>query len=238
MEYSLEMCSLYDKKEINTTPVIVFSDHNMALPVWGTYANKFNKPLRLISLDYHADTHDPFATKVGVHDFDYKKFERTVLNNTSWRIDNFCFEDVYNIACEYVANDEHILTAYQFDYISDYHLFCALPDDEINGYQRYDQRRGLSAFYYAKSSIKNMSYEELCKMSEVPFILDFDLDYFTNPQIFDDLFIDKISFLIKKATLITIAREPKYFELEKLDASFENSQALELLLNVIQKALN
>ena len=50
------------------------------------------------------------------------------------------------------------------------------------------------------------------------------------------MFVDKISFLIKKATVITIAREQKYFELEKTDACFENNRVLELLLNVIQKA--
>ena len=238
MSYSLETCSLYEKKIINTIPIFIFSSHNMALPVWGDYASKINSSLGLISFDHHADTHDPFAAKIGIHDFEYRNFEKNIFKKMNYQIDNYCFEDVLKLSCEYVANDEHILTAYKFNYINGYHIFCELPNDEIESYQWWDRRRNINASYYAKNSIKDLTYEILEEISEPPFILDFDLDYFNTPKIFDELFIDKISFLIKKATVITIAREPKYFELEKTDAYFENNRALELLLNVIQKALN
>lgn len=237
LPYSLETCSLYEKKIIKNTPIVIFFDHNMALPVWGNYASKINTPLELISFDYHADTHDPFATKIGIHDFEQEEFEKNILSKINYHIDNYCFEDVYKLSCEYVANDEHILTAYKLGYINSYHIFCELPNNEIESYQWWDRRRGLNASYHARHSIKYLTHEELEKISITPFVLDFDLDYFSTPRVFDDLFVDKISFLIKKATVITIAREPKYFELEKTDTHFENNQALELLLRIIQKAL-
>ena len=237
MAYKLEDCSLYVKKTINKTPIIMFQDHNMALPVWGTVANTLKQSLGLITFDFHADTHDAFAAAIGPHDFDYKRFEKDVLKATKHGIDNFCFEDVFKIACSYVANDEHILTAYLFKYINKYHIFCALPQDELVSFEREDRIRGADAFYHSRLSIKNMDDKEIHELCEKPYILDFDLDYFTSRQIIDSMLIKKLSILIQKATVITIAREPHYFDCEKTDESFQNEEALHLLLDIIDSAL-
>ena len=145
MEYTLEKCSLYEKQMIGDTPIIIFEKHNMALPVWGTFANRLKQSLRLITFDFHADTHDPFAVAVGPHDFDLKKFEKDVLNVTQHGINDFKFEDVYRLSCDYVFHDEHILTAYKFEYINGYHVFCELPDYELSDYESYDRRRHIYA---------------------------------------------------------------------------------------------
>lgn len=210
----------------------------MALPVWGTYANILKQSLRLITFDFHADTHDPFAAAVGPHDFDYKKFEKNILSSTKYRIDDFSFEDVYKLSCDYVRNDEHILTAYKFEYINEYHIFCSLSDCDLNDYERWDRHRHIDAFYHEHLCIKNMTDEEIQELCTSPYILDFDLDYFTTPKIFDDLFIRKLTFLIQNAVIITIAKEPHYFNLEKSDPNFQHDEALCLLLDVINTALN
>ena len=238
MDYTLELCSLYDKKIIYNTPVVIFDDHNMALPVWGTFANKLKQSLRLITFDFHADTHDPFAAAVGPHDFDFKRFEKDVLSNNKHDIDNFTFEDVYKLSCDYVANDEHILTAYKFDYINGYHIFCELSKDECADYERWDRKRGLSAFYHTRSSILNMTNDEILQLCSIPFILDFDLDYFSTAIMFDEIFAQKINPLINQATVITIAREPRYFELERIEDNFQNKEAQNLLLRLIESAFD
>lgn len=238
MDYTLERCSLYDKKTIYNTPIIIFDDHNMALPVWGTFANKLKRSLKLITFDFHADTHDPFAAAVGPHDFDFKKFEREVLHNSNLDIDNFNFEDLYKLSCNYVANDEHILTAYKLDYINGYHIFCELSKDECEDYEQWDRKRGLSAFYRTRSSILNMSDDEILELCSVPFILDFDLDYFSTTTMFDEIFVQKINPLITQATVITIAREPCYFKLERTEEDFQNEEALNLLLRLIESAFD
>ena len=238
MEYTLEKCSLYEKQMIGDTPIIIFEKHNMALPVWGTFANRLKQSLRLITFDFHADTHDPFAVAVGPHDFDLKRFEKDVLNVTQHGINDFKFEDVYRLSCDYVFHDEHILTAYKFEYINGYHVFCELPDYELSDYESYDRRRHINAFYHARSDIRSMADEEIQKLGSIPFILDFDLDYFTSSNMFDAVLVNNLSFLIKNAIAITIAREPHYFELEKTETYFNNDDALHLLLNLIQTAIN
>ena len=238
MDYTLEMCSLYEKKMIGDTPIIIFEKHNMALPVWGTFANRLNQSLRLITFDFHADTHDPFARAIGPHDFDFARFEKNVLSVTKHGVNDFNFEDVYKLSCDYVFHDEHILTAYKFEYINGYHIFCELPDYELCDYESYDRRRNINAFYYSRSHIRSMADEEIQKLCSIPFILDFDLDYFTSSNMFNDILKNRLSFLIKNAVAITIAREPHYFELEKTDTDYNNDDALYLLLNLIQNAIN
>ena len=93
---------------------------------------------------------------------------------------DFKFEDVYRLSCDYVFHDEHILTAYKFEYINGYHVFCELPDYELSDYESYDRRRHINAFYHARSDIRSMADEEIQKLGSIPFILDFDLDYFTS----------------------------------------------------------
>ena len=83
-----------------------------------------------------------------------------------------------------------------------------------------------------------MADEEIQKIGSIPFILDFDLDYFTSSNMFDAVLVNNLSFLIKNAIAITIAREPHYFELEKTETDFNNDDALHLLLNLIQTAIN
>ena len=82
-----------------------------------------------------------------------------------------------------------------------------------------------------------MKNEEIQGLCDSPFILDFDLDYFASATMFDEVFSDRLAFLIKNAIVITIARERDCFESERADENFQNDEALHLLLNLINDIL-
>ena len=71
-----------------------------------------------------------------------------------------------------------------------------------------------------------------------PIVLDFDLDYFNSRRDFSEAFIEMVSPLIKRAEVITVAREPKFFEMCKTDCAFELDEALSMLSNIIKNALS
>lgn len=243
MEYSLEICSRYNVIEANKKKIIIFDDHNMALPAWGTIRQDFDSPLRLVSFDTHADTRAPFAREMSKNYFSYdsinwRKFKKEFLSPFRCKADDFNFQDTFCLATELVANDEHILVADYYDYINEYIIFCGLSKDESEEFQRTDRLNGQNATYFTKHKIEQFSDMEIASLCNVPIILDFDLDYFTYPQMFNAVFTNKISMLIKHSAAITIAKEPRYFDIEKVDEHFTNEQALKLLLDLILEVCN
>lgn len=243
MDYSIEMCSLYDIRDVAGKKIIIFKDHNMAIPAWGTIRQNYDTPLKLITFDTHADTHAAFAREVLKRYVVYErrtcdKFKEEVLSKYNCHATCFNFEDAFYLSTEMVANDEQILVADYFEYIDEYVVFCALSAEDALENQRTDHSCGLDATYYEKYKIMDFSEKEMSKLCSSPFILDFDLDYFTTPSIFNDAFKNRIGYLIKRAAAITIAREPYYFDEGKTHESFNNQQALDLLLNLIFEAID
>ena len=242
MEYSLEMCSAYKIKQIEQKKIIIFDSHNMALSAWGVIRQNSEVPLHLISFDTHADTRAAFTREVikkySVYDTFYcEKFKTNVLSKYHCKANNFVFEDAFCLAMELVANDEQIMVADYYDYINGYTIFCDLSEEDANWYQREDRLNGQNATYYTKNRILSMQDTDIQKFCDSPFILDFDLDYFTHPNIVDAVFQKNVGTLIRNAVAITIAQEPEYFDREKTDKQFTNEQALEILLNLIAQEL-
>lgn len=101
--YTLEKCSYYEKKNIQGKPIYIFESHNMALPVWGSYAAELG-PLNLITFDSHTDTHPAFNKflKNNTRQADYQ-WRRTVqfpevkklLAGMHYRREDFSFEDIF-----------------------------------------------------------------------------------------------------------------------------------------------
>lgn len=242
MAYSLEGCSAYQIKSIQDKEVIIFDSHNMALPAWGTIRQKYDSPPHLISFDTHADTRAAFAREImkeySVYDeLSCKRFKKEFLSFYSCDAANFVFEDAFRLAIELVAHDEHIMVADYYDYINGYTVFCGLSEDDANWYQRDDRLSGQNATYYTKYKILGMEEEDIQALCSTPFILDFDLDYFTHPSIINFEFYKKVGELVRHAVAITIAKEPEYFDREKTDKIFSNDQALGMLLNLIAQEL-
>lgn len=242
MEYSLEMCSFYEIKQIEQKKIIIFDSHNMALPAWGTIRQNSAVPLHLISFDTHTDTRAAFAREVikmySLYDkSSCEKFKTNVLSKYHCNANSFVFEDAFRLAVELVAHDEQIMVADYYDYINGYTIFCDLSEEDANWYQTEDRLNGQNATYYTKNRILSMQDTDIQEFCDSPFILDFDLDYFTHPNIVDAVFQKNVGTLIRNAVAITIAQEPEYFDREKTDKQFTNEQALEILLNLIAQEL-
>lgn len=204
----------YEIHHFNNIPVVVFESHNYALPIWGEASNKLHMSLHLVTFDYHADTHAPLARFVSQSNLfaEYGPNHpaiRQLLRGKKYKRDSFIFDDVLAITSN-VNNDEHIQTAAWFGYIESYTVICHLDEDEARCYQEADRQNYNVATYYSKNAFQNLPMGEIEKLATQPFILDIDLDYFAYSSCFCAAFVERISVLIKKAKLITIAKEPEY----------------------------
>lgn len=238
-EYTLEKCSLYDVKFIKDIPIVLFKEHNMALLVWGTYSSRLGSLLNLVTFDFHTDTHNAFNSYLMDKDISIEYGEsvlqkpvvKKLLEWCKFKREEFCFEDVFKLSHEYIKNSEQILTAYSMEYIESY---TVVHRDDAYGYEEDDRLCGFNAKYI---NALDFTINDLNNIS-TPIALDFDLDYFRNKNDLDDCFFQKVESLIKKASVITIAREPKYFGYCKTDVDFSVCQAEEMLLSSIRKVLN
>ena len=234
MPYTLEDCSLYSKTRIKSIPIYIFESHNMALPVWGTYAAQTG-PLNLFTFDTHPDTQPAFSKlthgKYGTSIWDYKKMMNTIevksrLKNLHYRQEDFCFEDVFRYY-DTILNTEQILTGVLFGYISSYTVRCHLKKSDLAiDYEKRDQELGYNATYIGDDDDRKPSVR-------TPLILDIDLDYFRSKQEMNHLFVECVKPIFENAVAITIAREPKFFNGVRLDDSFTVEEAESTLLNLL-----
>lgn len=238
-EYTLEDSSLYTIYNICDKPIIVFDDHNMALPVWGTFSSRNNFSFNLVTFDYHTDTHPPFNSYLIDLDVDRIPGNKVLdipvvkqlLDGCHLSFADFSFEDIYKLSCSILKNTEHILTACALGYLKSYTI---IHRDDAWGYEDDDRFNGLDARY-----IESDIFATLGPLNaSVPIALDFDLDYFRSEDDLSDGYFEKISYLVKNASIITIAREPKYFEACKSDPKFSLCQSEELLINGLKTILN
>lgn len=245
MKYPFEnFPSTYELITLKEKSIIIFNDHNMALPIWGTFSNLKKKSLTLITLDTHTDTQPHFNKKISVEYGEYNKntfrrFEKNDLSKYSCSRVNFSFEDAFCLSIEFVAHDEHIHTACYYDYIDRYYIFCDLDKSECKWHQQTDQDDGFSATYHSRNDILSLPEEEIIQMCTKDYILDFDLDYFTTRSMIDNItLLEKLTPIIKNATCITIAKEPEFFDETKQEDNFTNNEALNKLLSIITIAIN
>ncbi len=236
MEYTLELCSRYTKKEIQGKPVIIFEKHNEALPVWGTYASQIGRPMNLITFDTHTDTHAPFVrylfSEKGLRKVPYDKSVldlpeiKELLDGMHFRRDDFCFEDVFRIS-DMIACDEHILTAAVFDYLASYrivHKQFTNCNDTVYGYD---------SEYITHENFIYGSRPEVQK----PLILDIDLDYFGEQKEILRWAVRAEAY-IKQADVITIAREPKFVIDCRTDEAFTAEIAEQEIIKSIDAILS
>ena len=235
MEYTIETCSLYRTCSILGKPVVIFDEHNWALPVWGTYARRLGKPLNLITFDTHTDTHAPFLrylkAECNVEDVPYDKSVLKLpqivklFKNLGFKRDDYNFESLFRLA-DCIANDEQILTASVLGYLESYAVVHKENDDFS------DVEYGYNSEYIKHESFISGSQPDI----KIPLALDIDLDYFgKNEDIYN--WLNKAEKYIKAASVITIAAEPDWVERCKTDSSFEAGIAEQEVLNGIKTIL-
>lgn len=204
----------YETIIIGGVHVVIFTDHNYALPIWGKHSSERNQSYHLVTFDFHADTHAPLSEFVlrskefAPHDSNHPAI-RKLLKGRHYKRSSFCYDDALWIS-QYVKNDEHIQTADWFGYIDSYTVICHLSESEAECFEEEDRRNNNAATYYTQEQFKELDMDEVEKLTTAPFILDIDLDYFSSPRCLEAEFENRISILIRKAELITIAKEPTY----------------------------
>ena len=241
-EYRIEDCYHYrESTEIAGIPVYIFEPHNLALPAWGTVSSRLGMPLNLVTFDSHTDTHLSFNSYIFDLTDEAPEYEEyglknpiisDVMKHTHFKIDDFCFEDVYRVTMGYLKNTEQILTGMDWGYLSSY-IVINREDGSSFGYERDDQLMGYNATYLSRESWDTWSADSV----QDPLVVDFDLDFFGRGSDFNEDFKQKAVPLLKRAKAITIAREPKYFEACKVDESYTNNQALRQLLSLIKESI-
>ena len=228
----------YEVKLIGGKEIIIFNSHNMALPIWGLYSSKIGESLHLVTFDTHTDTIPAFRSfmcKKGLIDeynnavLEMPQVQKYLSDYRYSRVD-FSLGDVYCIAAD-MPHTEQIRTGVVFDYLSSY--TCVHHGESRKNYETSDRFIGLDATYLGDACINDIQIR-------TPLALDFDLDYFISPSLFDDNFFLVIKPLVEKAEVITIAREPAYFNKEKANEADEYTwqDALNLLLAMIEQILN
>jgi hypothetical protein len=156
---------------------------------------------------------------------------KQLLKDVNYNREGFEFEELFKLSHSRVTNTEQIQTAYAMGYLKSY---TVIHRDEADGYESYDRSYGINAKYIKADDFVGMQYEE----SMLPIVLDFDLDFFRNKNELDMLFFFSISEIIKNASVITIAREPKYFDTCRTDSSFTNQEALDILIERLECILS
>ena len=230
--YRLEICSAYKIRNVCDKKIIIFDDHNMALPVWGTCAADLHAPLNLITFDQHTDTH-PFlnrymcSSKSLFVPYDKSVFDiyevKTLLDGYHYKREEFDFNDVFRIA-NMISNAEQILTGYLFGYLCSYTIVhrSTSYDDTSYGYKA----KYIESSYFTEGNRPSIPE---------PLILDVDMDYFTNQKEIINWGVLAAPY-IHNSFVITIAREPKYYNIDPHDCSIDEAERL--ILRVIEDALD
>lgn len=228
--------------KIGGKEIRVVDDHQYVLLIWGRLFQNRKQPMVLVSIDYHPDTNPPFwlwayqkamaidpereAELVG-------KFQRRMLAT----LEPLQLDSVQRVM-DQMRNDEHINTAMELGYLSDYHM--------INCMEKHAYSRG---HHYLVPENQFGSLEDaMFKSIELPrvkigaadLILDIDLDYFLRPENFE-LNLDQNSIfadLVRQTQIITVARSKTYFDFLKTDQFTIESceeKLIALLENIISR---
>lgn len=241
--------------------IVIVNHHQEVLPVWAKKYFEIGKKLKLITLDYHADTVMPFRT------YSSKVVLNEGNNNIIERMQKFQSELIKliksNLTLETITEwseklncDEQIMAAYRFGIIKDYQVIYCMEEDfrEVGGeHLKYNKLDCNGIFQPSSKCTEFCPYTELIKCNsrledfylkstnlEIPdseFILDIDLDYFQTKK---SLFPEKhliFKELVQKSSIITVARSRSYFQDLKIDGDLDLESAEQYLIQLIEKCL-
>jgi hypothetical protein len=148
-------------------------------------------------------------------------------------IDSRNIEEIIEIPKD-LNNDEHINTAMALGYLSDYQMINCMDA------HKYDKGTHYLIGEKHFSSLEDDMFESIkFTIPNNEFILDIDLDYFSDKESFHINSNTYIKELIQKSEFITIARSRKYFEyLKKPQEDFTLETCEKLCLEMIEKYLS
>ncbi|MBC3804911.1 hypothetical protein GH808_10750 [Acetobacterium fimetarium] len=220
--------------------IVVVDDHQYVLLAWGQLSQQSKNPLTLVSIDYHPDTNPPFwlyayqkaiainPDKEAVLVPGFQKKILATLNPQDLK--------TVEAAMKNMRNDEHINTAMELGYLTEYHMINCMEK------HRYSRGHHYLVPESCFGSLEDRMFEEsgFSMKAVIPdsIILDIDLDYFLGLKNFALDLNEHVVFkaLVNQAQMITIARSESYFNYLKKEActiaECEN-QLLKLLSRVL-----
>ena len=224
---------IQEAKKILGKEVYIFENHNMALPIWGKFADFLRSPVNLITFDTHTDT-QPALSLYATNNMISERTVQNILQNPKLHFGKeFSREHLFSFSKNKVGNADHIETAMALGHLSSYIVVHRENEFTIDSNDCEDLNTENRKFFHRE----NIDWSVLYNI-ESPFVLDFDMDYFHNISDMDNVFKKQIAPLIRRAEVITIALESYFFEFHKEDDSiFTSDLALHELKEIIKYAL-
>ena len=211
--------------------VYIVKSHNWCFPVWYLHA-RGHEETRLITFDYHTDTHCIDDRIQGCLSFDCE-LPRAVKESRG-KISHS--ETALLVLANILKNDEQIVELSRHCQLSEAHIVHRQINDCTLWEESDLKNYGFKSRYYSFAETQPRVPDEVMRCAEKNkgrYILDFDLDFFT-----DDcscLETDQFDKVIAGAMMITIATEEEcYKELCKGNV-LDNKEMLERLLNKIKE---
>lgn len=215
--------------------IYVVDRHQYVLPIWSYYSNTNNERYNLISIDYHPDTNPPFWQKayykaiVDNREED-EAYLLSISENMLIKVDPSDYQGIVKYVDD-LNNDEHINSALNLNYISDYHMINCMDKHMYQSGTHYL----LSEEYFG--SLKDEMFSSIdFSIPNGKFILDIDLDYFLLKNNFNREDMSIFENLVKDSQFITIARSVKYFNYLRRE-EFDINECEELLIELISDIL-
>ncbi|MEG0376866.1 MAG: UPF0489 family protein [Eubacterium sp.] len=206
---------------IGNKPLFIVDNHQYVLPLWARASLASEQSYTLVSIDYHPDTNPPFWL------YAYQKAMAIDPEREEELVDLFKHRKLYQIdknhletlemQMPFMRNDEHINTAMELGYLSDYHMInCMEKHVYKTGHHYLMEKEDFGKITDTALKRSGFSLEVLKKnhLEYQPFILDIDLDYFRAQA--DVKMISQemksIKELVLNAAFITCARSVTYFD--------------------------
>lgn len=221
--------------KIKNKVIYVIDKHQYNLPIWGDLSINNNKSYILVSIDFHPDTNPPFYQSALLEATmkDDENAEILAKKIIKRKVNSINRKDVLSLISisDELSNDEHINTAMELNYLSDYHMINCMDKHEYTTGTHYK----VSSNFF--SSLENEMFESVdFQIPDEDIVLDIDLDYFSKKDSFNPKNSDIIKKLIKKAEIVTIARSEKYFEYLKKD-EFNLEECENSCINMIKEII-
>jgi hypothetical protein len=248
-----------EKREIHGKPIYIFESHNAALEAWADIKTNHDEELLLVTLDHHTDTHEAFvgyahrANNNNPDGVDPIMEER--LARVSWRDKKTVIDAVADL-----KNDEQIDAALKLGLFS---LAFCINNEHRNTDSEGRAIVSNKSIYligkecesdcdeklHAEEVIESLLLGRLIDranslaltagiedVTQVPYVLDIDLDYFRTQSSLSPTDDRVFRTLIRNAVGITIATEPSYVRFGRLDGKLTSDYALGRVLEHIARA--
>ncbi len=212
----IEISRAVEERAVHGKRVFVFEDHATAVVAWARIWARLRRAPYLISLDRHLDTRPAFNKYLRAGKWETPNFWEDSAKMVS-QID-VATEESARETMRYLQNEEHINAAIQGGAI--HFAFVVSPAAHRDGVSEecsriFEMESGGEQGSLEESVLgrRVRKIEDECRLrgfESREMVLDVDLDFFESLEAASPRDPSSFFTLVRKATAITIAEEPKY----------------------------